>query len=123
MLKWKKVYADFLDYEKCFDKINRLFLFQNLIAQNVSCKMINAIKTMYTTVRSYVRYNTETPDFIRFEGDHNSPLLAMVFMNDFVNYIDSDIEGIVTMNDLKLFSLLFAEIKIIFLLLQYSFNL
>ena len=115
----KKVYAAFLDYEKCFDKINRLFLFQKLIAQNVSCKMINATKAMYTTVRSYIRCNNETSDFIWSDtgvkqGDPSSPLLAMMFMNDIVNYIDSDIERIVTMNDLKLFILLYADDQVIF---------
>ena len=115
----KKVYAAFLDYEKCFDKINRLFLFQKLIAQNVSCKMINAIKAMYSTVRSYIRCNNETSDFIRSDtgvkqGDPSSPLLAMMFMNDIINYINSDIEGIVTINELKLFILLYADDQVIF---------
>ena len=114
----KKVYAAFLDYEKCFDKINRLFLFQKLIAQNVSCKMINAIKAMYSTVRSYIRCNNETSDFIRSDtgvkqGDPSSPLLAMMFMNDIINYINSDIEGIVTINELKLFILLYADDQVI----------
>ena len=85
MEKWKKVYEACLDYEKCFDKINRLFLFRKLIAQNVSCKIINAIKAMYTTVRSYIRCNNETSDFIR--SDTGVKQGAMIFMNDIVNLV------------------------------------
>ena len=48
------------------------------------------------------------------QGDPSSPLLAMMFMNDIINYINSDIEGIVTINELKLFILLYADDQVIF---------
>ena len=56
--------------------------------------MINAIKAMYSTVRSYIRCNNETSDFIRSDTgvkqeDPSSPLLAMMFMNDIINYINA----------------------------------
>ena len=53
----QKLYSVFIDYEKCFDKINRSFLWHKLLAEGVSTKMINAIKSMYTVVRSSVKYN------------------------------------------------------------------
>ena len=89
--------------------------------------MIHAIKAMCSTVRSYVRCNNEISYFILSNtgvkrGDPSSLLLAMVFMNDIVNYINSDIEGIVTINEFRLFILLYADDHF-FLLLQYHFNL
>ena len=86
---------------------------------------------MYSTVRSYIRCNNETSDFIRSDtgvkqGDPSSPLLAMMFMNDIINYINSDIEGIVTINELKLFILLYGDDQVIFstsaILLQSMIN-
>ena len=47
----QKLYSVFIDYEKCFDTINRRILWQKLLAEHVSSKMINAIKAMYATVR------------------------------------------------------------------------
>ena len=59
----EKLYCVFIDYEKCFDKIDRMFLWQKLISQKVSCKLVNAIKSMYITVKSCVRYNSSYSDF------------------------------------------------------------
>ena len=55
-----KLYSVFIDYEKCFDRINRLYLWQKLIAENVSTRMTNAIKAMYKTVRAAIKYNGKT---------------------------------------------------------------
>ena len=45
----QKLYSIFIDYEKCYDKINRLFLWQKLLSENVSSKMTNAIKAIFGT--------------------------------------------------------------------------
>ena len=52
----KKLYSVFIDYEKCYDRINRTFLWQKLISQNVSSKMTKAIKAMYFSVKSAVKH-------------------------------------------------------------------
>ena len=56
--KGQKLYCVFIDYEKCFDKIDRAFLWQKLLSQNVSCKLVRAIKSMYSVVKSCVRYKS-----------------------------------------------------------------
>ena len=43
----QKLYSVFIDYEKCFDNINRAFLWQKLLSQNVSTKITKVIKAMY----------------------------------------------------------------------------
>ena len=39
----KKLYVAFIDWEKMFDKIDRLFLWQKLINENLSNKFVTAI--------------------------------------------------------------------------------
>ena len=85
----EKLYCAFIDYEKCFDRIDRLFLWQKLTAENVSCKLVNAIRSMYLTVKSCVRYKSSYSEFFSSsiglkQGDPSSPLLFMLFVNDIV---------------------------------------
>ena len=115
----KKVYTVFLDYEKCFDRINRSFMLQKMIVNGVSNKMVNAIKAMYKVVKAYVRHNTNISDSINSstgvkQGDPSSPLLAMMFMNDIVDCINTDIEGLFSIDELKLFILMYADDQVIF---------
>ena len=60
----KKLYCAFLDFEKCFDEIDRNLLFAKLINETISSKLISAIKSMYSVVKSKVRYNPELSPFI-----------------------------------------------------------
>lgn len=76
----KKLYCSFIDYEKCFDKINRNYLWQKLIRENISSKIVKAIKAMYCVVKSCVRYKAEKSQFFNSDigvkqGDPSSSLL------------------------------------------------
>ena len=62
--KGQKLYCIFTDYEKCFDKIDRSFLWQKLLTVNVSCKLVRAIKSMYNTVKSCVKYKSTFQAFL-----------------------------------------------------------
>ena len=100
----QKLYSIFIDYEKCYDKINRLFLWQKLIAENVSTKMTKAIKSMYSSVRSAIKYNRITSKCINSylgvkQGDPSSSLLFMMFVNDIMSNIlvNTDVQGILSM--------------------------
>ena len=48
--KGQTLYSIFIDYKKCFDKNDRSFLWQKLLTENVSCKLVRAIESMYNTV-------------------------------------------------------------------------
>ena len=78
----KKLYCEFVDFEKCFDKINRGYLFHKLLNSNISTKFVNVVKSMYSTVNACVRHNsTYSPFFdsnIRVkQGDQCSSLLFL----------------------------------------------
>ena len=110
----------FIDYEKCFDKINRSLLWQKLMLSNVSTKMINAIKSMYKTVKASVKFNGQIHnDVINScqgvkQGDPSSSLLFMMFVNDLITHINSDIDGIFTIDELNLFLVLYADDQVLF---------
>ena len=115
----KKLYAAFLDWEKMFDKIDRLLLWQKLLNENVSTKFINAIKSMYTTVRSSVKYKSAKSHLITShigvkQGDPSSSILCLFFLNDILNSINENIDGILNIDNLKLFLILFADDAVIF---------
>ena len=74
---------------------------------------------MYLVVKSKVRYDSELSPFIESnigvkQGDPCSTILFLFFINDIVNSIDSNIDGIFTTENLKLFILLFADDAVIF---------
>ena len=123
----KKVYTAFIDYEKCFDKINQAYLFQSLLQKNVSCKIVNALRSMYSCVKSYVRFQTDihvsecidSNSGVK-QGDPSSPLLAMIFMNDIVHAINTNIDGVFSIDDVKLFILLYADDQVVFSTLPQS---
>ncbi len=83
-------------------------MWQKLLAENISTKMTNAIKAMYLVVKSAVTRNREQSSFINShlwvkQGDPSSSLLFMIFVNDIITNINSDVAGIFTLNEIKLF--------------------
>ena len=115
----QKLYCVFIDYEKCFDKIDRSLLWQKLLLQNVSCKLVKAIKSMYTTVKLCVRFKScfsqAFDSYIGLkQGDPSSPLLFMLFVNDIIENINADLQDVFTINELKLFFILYADDQVVF---------
>ena len=115
----QKLYCVFIDYEKCFDKIDRSYLWQKLIAENVSCKLVTAIKSMYATVKLCVKYNNTFSQFFDShiglkQGDPSSPILFMLFVNDMLQQINSNLDGIFTLDEIKIFLILFADDQVAF---------
>ena len=81
--------------------------------------MVRALKAMYSTVKACIRYNQSYSDFIDSnfgvkQGDPSSPMLFMMFINDLNENINNDLEGIFTLNGIKLFLLLYADDQVVF---------
>ena len=84
-----------------------------------SSKLVKAIKSMYTTVKLCVKYNnTFSQCFDSYvglkQGDPSSPLLFMLFVNDMLQHINSNLDGIFTLDGIKLFLILFADDQVVF---------
>lgn len=116
----QKLYSVFIDYEKCFDKINRAFLWQKLLAEQVSTTIITAVKSMYNTVRSAIKHNGKFHSSCIDshlgvkQGDPSSSLLFMMFVNDIMNNINSNLNGIFSLDELQLFIVLYADDQVLF---------
>lgn len=115
----RKLYTAFLDWEKMFDRIDRLLLWRKLLDNGVSSKFTKALKSMYDNVRSFVKYNTEKSEFISSnigvkQGDPSSSILCLFFLNDILNNINTNQEGILNVEDEKLCLLLFADDAVVF---------
>ena len=115
----QKLYCVFIDFEKAFDKIDRLKLWHKLILENVSSKMVRALQAMYSTVKACIRHNQSYSAFIdaKFgvkQGDPSSPLIFMMFINDINQNINSDLDGIFIINTINVFLLLYADDQVVF---------
>ena len=47
----EKLYCVFIDYKKAFDKVDRSFLWQKLILEKVSSKLVKTLNAMYSVVK------------------------------------------------------------------------
>ena len=115
----KKLYVASLDWEKMLDNIDRTLLWRKLLYENVSTKLVRAIKSMYLTVKSSVRYQSCLSDFITSnvgvkKGDPTSSILSLFYLNDILDNIKSDVNGILHIDDIKLFLLLFEDDAVVF---------
>ena len=116
--KGGRFYVLFVDFEKAFDHVDRLLLWQKLLTQNVSTKMVRMLKAIYADVRAYIRTskgltNTVTcPVGVR-QGCIISPIIFTLFLNDLQEYISVGSHGI-DIETIKFFVLLFADDLVIF---------
>ena len=74
---------------------------------------------MYTVVKSCMRYKSSYSTFFSSnvglkQGDPSSPLLFMLFVNDIVDNINTDLDNIFNINELKLFLILYADDQVVF---------
>ena len=61
ILDYKQKIIVFLLTKKAFDKIDRMTLWHKLILGNVSNKLVKALKSMHSVVKTCVRYNVQRP--------------------------------------------------------------
>ena len=74
---------------------------------------------MYNTVKSCVRYKSSYSTFFSSpvglkQGYPSSPLLFKIFVNDTVDNIKTDLSNIFSINELKLFLILYADDQVLF---------
>ena len=85
---------------------------------DVSPKFISALTSMYSVVKSYVRYGSERSEFITSnigvkQGEPASSILCIFVLNDILDNINIDLDGILSISDVKLV-LLLSQIMPIF---------
>ena len=83
----RKLYVAFIDFEKCFDTINRHLLWPILIKNNIKGKLLKSIQSMYASVKARVRCGVNFTEQINCtlgvkQGDICSPILFCLFINE-----------------------------------------
>ena len=134
LYKKKRLYCAFLDYEKAFDKVNRSLLWQKLINNGITGKVLRVIQNLYSQAKSCVAVNSDYSNFfcsnigVR-QGENLSPILFAMFLNDMKEFMSDVMTGTPTVAResygvglsesetnilLKLFVLLYADDTVIF---------
>jgi len=111
----KKLYVAFVDFKKAFDSVQHSILFNAIFEQGVDGKLFDALKSMYSSLTSCVRYGQECSEFFECpagvrQGCVLSPTLFTMFINQLADHTnDCGVHGIQIMPLFELFILLFAD--------------
>ena len=112
----RKLYACFIDFEKCFDTINRNLLWPILLKNGIKGKLFKCIKSMYLSVKARVRCGDALTDRINCtlgvkQGDICSPVLFSLFINELaLEVIRNGRHGVTfPIDSFELFILLLAD--------------
>ena len=115
----KPLFCAFVDFKKAFDSVYRNGLWLKLLQLGTSSKIINMLRTMYSDVKACVRSDNIISECFSClngvkQGEHVSPLMFILFINDLYESLLNDNDDYITLNDLKLFLLLFADDAVLF---------
>ena len=128
----KKLFCAFVDYSKAFDTISRVHLWSKLISHNINGRILNVIRNMYSSAKSFIRNNNVYGQLFNCnigvrQGENLSPLLFSLYLNDLQEFLSKAYEGLNVASELierfnqtddtvlylKLFALLYADDTII----------
>ena len=92
----KSTFCAFIDFKKAYDTINRPMLWKRLTDIGISGKMFQAVKSLYTSVKSCVRVNSYRTEWFDVNCGLRqgcvltlSPLLFNLFIDDLAVFLKS----------------------------------
>ena len=118
MLKQKrgKLYIAFIDFQKCFDTIDRTLLWNILKEKGIKGNLFNSLRSMYSSVKSCIRCNGTTSDPVDSkiglkQGCLASPILFLFFIDELEKmFKQNNARGIQLHPDtIQVFLLMFAD--------------
>ena len=76
-----------MDYSKAFDLIPRVHLWTKLLSCNINGKILDVIRNIYSSAKSYIRNNDVNGELFSCgigvrQGENLSPLLFALYIND-----------------------------------------
>ena len=112
--KGKRLYCCFVDYLKAFDSVNRLCLWYKIAKLGVRGKLLNVLKSMYTSVKACIRFNGFNSEYFSnnlgvMQGEVLSPILFSFYVNDFEQEFINNGDTPVEFQDITLFLLMYAD--------------
>ena len=105
LFRGRKLFCAFIDYKKAFDSVNRTYLWQKLLSNNIDGKMFKIIHSLYANAKSAVRIgNLKSGSFssnigVR-QGENLSPVLFSLFLNDLSEFISHAYNGLNNVSDM-----------------------
>ena len=81
--------------------------------------MLKILESIYKSVKACIKYNNKLSDFMKSDsglkqGEPLSPILFMFFINDIITCIEPHAEDTISVDDVVLFMLLYADDAVIF---------
>ena len=111
----RKLYVAFIDFQKCFDTINRNILWPILTKNGIQGKLLKCVKSMYESVKARVRASDNSlTEHINCtlgvkQGDICSPILFSLYINELAIEITRNGRHGVSLETYELLALLLAD--------------
>ena len=110
----KKLYCAFIDLKKAFDSVSRTSLWYKLIKSGIDGKILKLIRSLYSEIKLRVKNLNSLSDLYSCElgllqGEILSPFLFSIFLNDIEMHLGQNIQDGITLDQLQLYLLLFAD--------------
>ena len=91
----KKLYCAFIDFEKAFDSVWRIGLWNKLLRSNIDGKCFKIISNMYDGIKAKIKFNGVYTDSFPCQigvrqGENLSPFLFSIFLNDLETFLTSN---------------------------------
>ena len=114
----KRLYCVFVDFKKAFDCVNRNALWLKMSNCGIRGKVLRIVKDMYENVKSSVKVLNTYSSFFEYaiglrQGEVMSPILFSLFLEDLELFLQNDETSGLSIDDIVLILLLFADDMII----------
>ena len=114
-----RVPCAFIDLKKAFDSVYRNALWYKLFNMGLDGKILKVFREMYSIAKSCVKHLNSYSDFFEIavglkQGLNNSPIMFALFLEDLELYLQSSLESGLSLGNMCIILLLFADDMVIF---------
>ena len=115
----KKMYCAFVDLKRAFDSVYRMGLWYKMINSGIDGKLFQLIRSIYLDVKPCVKSMGSLSEFFKsdidlLQGEVLSPFLFSLFINDLELYLQQNTDAGLTLDQLSIYLLMFADDAVIF---------
>ena len=112
--KNKKLYTCFVDFKKAYDTVWRTGLFLKLLKNNISPNFVKLVMSMYSNLHACIQLPEGLSESFESlvglkQGCNMSPLLFNIFINDFVDLLNTNSTDAPYLDNLQVSCLLYAD--------------